>query len=34
MTVFEAIGEIAPFYSKQTPTEKTAQDPLLFTWEF
>lgn len=31
---FLAIGEIAQFYSKQTPTEKITQDTLLFTWGF
>lgn len=29
---FLAIGKIARFYSKQTPTEKITQDTLLFTW--
>lgn len=31
---FLAIGEIAQFYSKQTPTEKITQDTVLFIWGF
>lgn len=31
---FLDIGEIAQFYSKQTPTEKITQDSVLFTWGF
>lgn len=34
MLLFLDIGEIARFYSKQTPTEKITQETVLFTWGF